>query len=98
MKINQSFANQVIKGAIELFFTGPALEIQMVGEFLLKSKIWRLKPKYLVKIKRLRRLFPSWRLCEFHALYPPSAGPGSLKRKLTQLRGSLVKYRTPKKS
>ncbi len=32
-------------------------------------------PKYIVKIRRLRRLFSSWRLCEFHALYPPSAGP-----------------------
>jgi hypothetical protein len=36
----------------------------MVGEFLLKSQIRRPKPKYLVRIRRLR---------EFHAL--PSAGP-----------------------
>jgi hypothetical protein len=37
--------------------SGPALEVQIVGEFPLKSKIWRPKPKYLVKIRRLRRLF-----------------------------------------
>jgi hypothetical protein len=52
--------------------TGPALEIQIVCEFPLKSKIWRPKPEYLVGI---RRLFFLWRLREFHALYPPSAGP-----------------------
>jgi hypothetical protein len=38
----------------------------MVGEFLLKTEIGRPKQKYLVKIERL---------CKFHALYPPSAGP-----------------------
>jgi hypothetical protein len=49
---------------------GPALEVQIVGEFPLKSKIWHPKPKYLVRIRRLR---------EFHALYPPSAGPAYCK-------------------
>jgi hypothetical protein len=42
------------------------LEIQMVGEFLLKTEIGRPKRNYLVKIERLRK---------FHALYLPSAGP-----------------------
>jgi hypothetical protein len=55
---------------------GPALEVQIVGEFPLKSKIWRPKPKYLVRIWRLRCPFFPWRLREIHALYPPSAGPG----------------------
>jgi hypothetical protein len=57
-------------------YAGLALDIQMVGEFLLKSKIGRPKLKYLVRNRRLRRLFSPWRLREFHALYPPSAGPG----------------------
>jgi hypothetical protein len=47
----------------------------MVGEFLLKSGIGRPKSKYVVRNRDLRRLFFRWRLCEFHALYPPSAGP-----------------------
>ncbi len=47
----------------------------MVGEFLLKSQIRRPKPKYLVRIRRLRRLLFPWRLREFYALYPPSASP-----------------------
>ncbi len=55
--------------------SGPALEIQIVGEFPLKSKIERPQLKYLVRIRRLRRPFSPWRLCEFHALYPPSTGP-----------------------
>jgi hypothetical protein len=49
----------------------------MVGDFLLKSKLRRPKLKYLVRNRRLRRLFSPWRLREFHALYAPSAGPDS---------------------
>ncbi len=45
--------------------TEPALEIQMVGEFLLKSEIGRPKPKYLVWIRLLWCLLFLWRLCEF---------------------------------
>jgi hypothetical protein len=61
----------------EQTYPGPALEIYIVGEFPLKSEIWRPKLKYLV---RIRRLFLSWRLREFHALYPLFAGPGRTKR------------------
>jgi hypothetical protein len=41
-----------------LTLAGPALEVQTVGEFSLKSEIWRPKPKYLVTIRRFRRFFP----------------------------------------
>jgi hypothetical protein len=38
--------------------TGPALEVQIEGEFPLKSKIWRPKPKYLVRIRAFGAFFP----------------------------------------
>jgi hypothetical protein len=55
--------------------SGPAVEIQMVGEFLLKADMKRPKWKYLVRTRRLRGLFSPWRLRDFHALYSPSTGP-----------------------
>jgi hypothetical protein len=42
-------------------YAGPALEVQIVGEFPSKSKIWRLKPKYLVRIRLISRVVPSCR-------------------------------------
>jgi hypothetical protein len=73
------------------FGTGPALEIQIVGKFPLKSKIERPQLKYLVRIRPFFSLTPVW----ISHIVPASHQPKTWQR-VAQKRSTLFRRTKPR--